>query len=133
VIDVWYRIATSDHLGVVVLLFAVVYVGAFFVNSLILRAILRFVKSIKKEVSLSINFRDHGTWIGLCEHFLVVSSVLIDQYTAMALVFGAKELARKDDVIADPGYYLLGTLLNICLSLISGVALKLALYAPIFG
>lgn len=131
--DVWYQVATSSRLGIVVLLFALVYVGAFFLNSLLLRAILRFVQSTKKEVSLGIDFRDHGTWIGLCEHFLVVSFVLLDQYTALALIFGAKELARKDDVIADPGYYLLGTLLNICLSLVSGAVLKFALYALVFG
>lgn len=109
-------------------LLAAGYLGGFLVGSLLLRAVLRFVKS-KKQVEWWINFRDVGTWIGLCEHFLVVSFVLADEYTAIALVFAAKELVRADRVKDDPGYYLLGTLLNITLSILFGLALKFSLLA----
>lgn len=109
-------------------LLAAGYLGGFVVGSLLLRAVLRFVKS-KKHVEWWINFRDVGTWIGLCEHFLVVSFVLAGEYTAIALVFAAKELVRADKVKDDPGYYLLGTLLNITLSILFGVGLKLSLLA----
>lgn len=121
-----FDLAHHLGLGTLTALLAGAYVGGFVVGSLLLRAVLRFVES-KKRVVWWIDFRDVGTWIGLCEHFLVVSFVLVDEYTAIALVFAAKELVRADKVKDDPGYYLLGTLLNITLAILFGVALKFAL------
>jgi len=107
-------------------LFTAAYVGGFLLGSLLLRAILKSIKP-NKTIKWWIELRDHGTWIGLCEHFLVVSFVLADEYTAIALVFAAKELVRSEEVKKDPGYYLVGTLLNISISLLVGIALKITL------
>lgn len=102
------------------------YAVGFMISSLLLRAILRFVDpELRAKVRLAVDFHDVGTWIGLCEYFLVVSFVLVGEYTAIALIFAAKELVRADKVREQPSYYLLGTLLNISFALLTGILLKL--------
>jgi hypothetical protein len=56
--------------------------------------------------------------------------VLLGEYTAIALVFAAKELVRADKVREQPSYYLLGTLLNLCFAVLSGAFTRLALGVP---
>jgi len=108
------------------LLLLVGYAVGFVVSSLLLRAILRFVDpELRPKIRLAVDFHDVGTWIGLCEFFLVVSFVLVGEYTAIALIFAAKELVRADRIREQPSYYLLGTLLNISFALLTGILLKL--------
>lgn len=57
-----------------------------------------------------------GLLIGKCENFLVVTLVLLDAFTALALIFTAKSLVRKDQV-PDAEYFLGGTLVNVTWSL----------------
>jgi hypothetical protein len=107
------------------------YVGGFLLGSYVLRAVLRFVDPFLRErVSAGIDFRDVGTWIGLCEHVLIVTFVLADEYTSIGLIFAAKELVRADKVREQPSYYLLGTLLNLALAVVFGTATRLLLAAP---
>lgn len=65
-------------------------------------------------------FRDIGFWIGFFEHVIIFVMVLHKEFSALAIIFGAKELVRKDDIKENPAYYLLGTLINF------GVALVMA-------
>ncbi|MFQ5839470.1 MAG: hypothetical protein ACE5HK_01955 [Candidatus Methylomirabilales bacterium] len=104
------------------------YGGGFLLGSYLLRRILRFVDpGLRDTVSPRIDFHDVGTWIGLCEHFLIVTFVLADEYTAIALIFAAKELVRADKIREQPSYYLLGTLLSVAFAVLFGVLTRLAL------
>jgi hypothetical protein len=58
-----------------------------------------------------------GKLIGNCENIFVVTLVLLDAFTALALVFAAKSLVRKDQV-PDAEYFLGGTLVNATWSLL---------------
>jgi len=69
------------------------------------------------------DWRSAGLWIGLCEVALVFPLVYYKQFGALAIIFGAKEYVRKEDIRKDPSHYLLGTLVNL------SVAVLLALLA----
>ena len=63
---------------------------------------------------------DVGSIIGKCENFIVISLILSGAYTALAIVFTAKSIVRRDDIQKNPKYYLGGTLVNFCYSLLMG-------------
>ena len=101
------------------------YAGGFLGGSLLLRRILIFVDpTIGQIITPSLDFKNVGFWIGMCEHFLVVTFVLLDQYTAIGLIFAAKEIVRSDKIREKPSYYLLGTLLSISFAILSGLCVK---------
>jgi len=54
-----------------------------------------------------------GFWIGFFETILVFVFVYHDEFSALAIIFAAKEFVRKEKIAANPGYYLLGTLANL--------------------
>lgn len=96
---------------------------AFWLSSVILRRIILYVNpscAIRKGIDL----RDIGLWIGLCEFVLILSFVFVEEYTAIAIIFAAKELVRAEDIKKNPSYYLLGTLLNVTLSILSAIIIK---------
>ena len=102
------------------------YVGGFFIGSFLLKRILLFVDpSIKK--SIKPGSRRIGVWIGICEHFLIVTFVLMKEFTAIGLIFAAKEIVRSDKIKEKPSYYLLGTLLSTSFAVLFGVLTSEAL------
>jgi len=65
-----------------------------------------------------------GTQIGILERIITLTFVLLGEYTAIALIFTAKSIARfeelKDRQFAE--YYLIGTLSSILFALVIGLA-----------
>jgi len=55
---------------------------------------------------------------------LIVIFVHLAEYTAIAIIFAAKEIVRSDKIKEKPSYYLLGTLLNVVLSLLCALVIK---------
>lgn len=70
--------------------------------------------------------RDVGVLVGKCENVLTLTFVLAGAYTALAVVFGAKGIVRKDDIEKNSLFYLAGTLVNLTYSVVVGLALSLA-------
>jgi hypothetical protein len=102
------------------------YVGGFFIGSFILRRIILLVDpSIKDAIKPDI--RKVGLWIGVCEHFLIVTFVLMKEFTAIGFIFAAKEIVRADKIKEKPSYYLLGTLLSISFAILFGILILEAL------
>ncbi len=66
-----------------------------------------------------------GTVTGLCESFLIITLVLLDKFTALGLVIMAKSIVRVKKMEERPAYFLLGTLLNFCFSILVGVLLRI--------
>ena len=60
-----------------------------------------------------------GFWIGACEVVLVFALVTHGEYSALAIIFGAKEFVRREKIQQNPSHYLLGTLVNISLAVLS--------------
>jgi hypothetical protein len=59
------------------------------------------------------DFRSTGFWIGFCETLLTFVLVYHTQFAALAVIVGAKEFVRRDEIQKVPSYYLLGTLVNL--------------------
>jgi hypothetical protein len=100
------------------------YAGGFFTGSFFLRMILRMVNPRFKRKFI---FHDTGVWSGLTEHFLIVTFVLMHEFTAIGLIFAAKEYVRSDKIKENPSYYLLGTLLSISFAILFGLLTRIAL------
>ena len=68
-----------------------------------------------------------GNIIGRCENILILSFILVEAYTAIALVFAAKAIVRKEDIEKNSLYFLGGTMINVTYSVIIGFIVKLLL------
>jgi len=93
-------------------------VGAYFIK-LILRR-------YEKDLQIG-GLKGAGMVIGIIERIIVLTFVLVDQYTAITFIFAAKSIARfnelKDRKMSE--YYLIGTLLSIAFAMIVGVITRL--------
>lgn len=66
-----------------------------------------------------------GRVIGKLEDVLVVSLVAVGAYTALALIFAAKGIARVEGGREKASYYILGTLANFTWALLIALAARL--------
>lgn len=65
---------------------------------------------------------DTGWLIGRLENVLVLTLVLLGQYTALSIIFAAKSWVRHEDTASgDSTYYLAGTLVNFTYSIAVGM------------
>jgi hypothetical protein len=101
------------------------YITVSVVGAYVIRAILRRYEVDRGGGGL----RCAGMAIGIIERVLVLTFVLVDQYTAITIVFAAKSIARfnelEDRNMAE--YYLIGTLLSITFALIIGIIARLTI------
>lgn len=66
---------------------------------------------------------DTGWLIGRLENVLVLTLVLVGEYTALSIVFAAKSWVRREDTASENStYYLAGTLTNFTYSIVAGLA-----------
>lgn len=65
-----------------------------------------------------------GFWIGFCETLLVFVLVYREEFSALAIIIGAKEFVRKEKILENPSYYLLGTLINLSAAILFALAAK---------
>ena len=73
----------------------------------------------------TIDFRSAGFWIGFFETLLIFCFVNAGEYSAIAIIIGAKEFVRKDQIKSNPAFYLLGTLMNVGIAvLFAAIAVK---------
>jgi len=70
------------------------------------------------------DLRSTGFWIGFFETLLVFVLVFQAEFSALAIIIGAKEFVRKDQIVDNPSYYLLGTLVNLSVAVLSVLAAK---------
>ena len=74
--------------------------------------------------------RDVGTIVGKCENVLLLTFVLLDAFTALAIIFAAKSIVRREDMKNDSLFYLAGTLLNFTYSIGIGLLVRVLLELP---
>ena len=80
----------------------------------------------KAEPAKESERRNLGFWIGCFETVLIFVFVFHDEFSALAIIFAAKEFVRKEKILADPGYYLLGTLANLSIAVLFALIAKWA-------
>jgi hypothetical protein len=66
-----------------------------------------------------------GKIIGKCENIIILSFILMEAYTALALVVTAKTLIRKEEIERNEMYFLVGTLTNVSYSVLIGFIMRL--------
>ncbi|MDY6952644.1 MAG: hypothetical protein SWE60_14120 [Thermodesulfobacteriota bacterium] len=71
--------------------------------------------------TLGLDWRSTGLWIGFCETLLVFVLVFHGEYSALTIIFAAKEFVRKEKIQDNPSYYLLGTLINVSVAVLSAI------------
>lgn len=65
---------------------------------------------------------DTGWLIGRLENVLVLTLVVVGEYTALSIIFAAKSWVRREDTASgNTTYYLAGTLVNFTYSIIVGL------------
>ncbi|WP_423148292.1 DUF3307 domain-containing protein [Rubrolithibacter danxiaensis] len=68
-----------------------------------------------------------GLWIGLLERFLILTFILINQYTAVGLLIAAKSILRfsdKENTQKKTEYVLIGTLMSFAISFVIGLLVR---------
>ncbi len=65
-----------------------------------------------------------GFIVGRCENILILTFMLLNQVTALVVIIGIKGLVRREDIEKKPGYYLVGTIVNLTLSILLGLLIK---------
>jgi len=110
----------------------VIACGYFFVSIIGAYLIKLILRRYEKDVGMS-GLKSAGMVIGIAERIIVLTFVLVNQFTAITIIFAAKSIARfnelKDRKMAE--YYLIGTLSSISFALIVGVITHLILEGEI--
>jgi hypothetical protein len=71
--------------------------------------------------------RDTGFVIGKCENILILTFMIFQQATAIALIFAAKAIVRREDITKNSLFFLAGTMINVTYSVIIGAVVKVLL------
>ena len=85
-------------------------------------------------VKLAVGLKDQepgarklGRIIGKCENLIAITFILANEITGLALIFAAKSILRQKEAQDDAKYYLGGTLVNFCFSIMMGFGIRLVL------
>lgn len=61
-----------------------------------------------------------GRIIGKCENIIVIILMFFQAYTSLAIIFTAKTIIRKEDIMKNSMYFLVGTMINVTYNLTIG-------------
>lgn len=78
------------------------------------------VETVKKRLEI-------GEVIGKCENIIILAFLILEAYTAIAIVITAKTMVRKEEIEKNSMYFLAGTLINVSYSVLIGFVVKLIL------
>lgn len=70
------------------------------------------------------DWQSTGIWIGLTETLLIFVLVFAGAFNALAIIIGAKQFVRNEQIRLIPSYYLLGTLANLCIAVLFALIAK---------
>ena len=96
-------------------------------SGLVVNFILSRISSVPISQTISKEVRDTGFVVGKCENILLLTFMILEAYTALALVFAAKAIVRREDMSKNSLFFLAGTMINVTYSIMVGLAIKLIL------
>jgi hypothetical protein len=94
-------------------------------SGVLVRSVLSKISHKKKKEIAPDTQWDTGAVIGKCENILIITFILSNEFTALAIIFAAKTIIRKDDIEKNSLFYLAGNMINVTYSIVFGVILKL--------
>jgi len=95
----------------------------------VVSSILRKIEPKEQQFPVNQEMINIGRVIGKCENLLILILMLLDAETALAIIFTAKALVRKEDMVKNSFFFLAGTMINVTYSILVGFILKLLLKA----
>ena len=96
-------------------------------SGIVVNFILSRISSVPISQTISKEVRDTGFVVGKCENILLLTFMILEAYTALALVFAAKAIVRREDMSKNSLFFLAGTMVNVTYSIMVGLAIKLIL------
>ncbi len=105
------------------------YFFTFWITNILIKKIVLKEKATANTENENANkkmIRD-GLIIGKCENIIILSFILVDEVTGLALIFAAKNLARQQDIKENAGFFLAGTMVNFTATLVIAYILKFIL------
>lgn len=103
------------------------YLLLLFTSGVIVKTILSLISEEPLKEKIGKEAWDTGWIVGKCENLLILTFMLLDAYTALALIFAAKTIVRKEDMSKNTLFYLAGTMINVTYSIIIGFGIKILL------
>lgn len=94
-------------------------------SGILVNYIISKISSEPVSKMLSKEIRDTGFVIGKCENLLILTFMLLEAYTALALVFAAKAIVRREDMSKNSLFFLAGTMINVTYSIMTGMIVKI--------
>lgn len=88
----------------------------------------QLTKQWRDKIPEAENLANAGKWIGIIERIIILAFVLQNQYSAIGLLVAAKGIIRfneKDRPEIKTEYLVIGTLMSICLAVMTGLLIKL--------
>lgn len=107
-----------------IILILLAYIVLIFTSGIMVRFVLSRASHKNKEKIAKKDQWDTGFIIGKCENILILTFIIVDAYTALALIFAAKVIIRQEDIKKNSLYYLAGNMVNVTYSLVIGIILK---------
>jgi Protein of unknown function (DUF3307) len=87
----------------------------------------QFTKQWQDKIENADSLANAGKWIGIIERIIVLIFVLKNDYAAIGLLLAAKGIIRfneKDRPEIKTEYLVIGTLLSICIAVVTGLIVK---------
>jgi hypothetical protein len=114
---------------------AAVYAVTIFAGGYLIRALTRPLVSADSRPAdeTAKQLRNAGMYIGWLERFVILTALLLRSPATAGLVLTAKAIARYPEFkhVRFAEYFLIGTLLSLCVAMIGGLILLKLLYGSI--
>ena len=118
-----------DDIYLEALMYSFAYFAAVVLGHFVIRGLMNQFPIPSDDDERKRELRHAGLTIGVLERIFTLTFVLTGQYTAIALIFTAKSIARfeelKDRRFSE--YYLIGTLSSILIAMMVGIGVRYAL------
>lgn len=119
------------RLGITAATYAVVIFGGGYLIRALTRPLVN--ANLRPAEETMAQLRNAGMYIGWLERFLILTALLLRSPATAGLVLTAKAIARYPEFkhVRFAEYFLIGTLLSLCVAIIGGLILLKLLYGSI--
>jgi hypothetical protein len=101
------------------------YVVLLVTSGIVVNYILSWISTVPMSKKIDKEVRDTGFVVGKCENLLILTFMFLEAYTALALIFAAKAIVRREDMSKNSLFFLAGTMINVTYSIMIGLIVKI--------
>jgi len=101
------------------------YVVLLVTSGIVVNYILSRISTVPMSKKIDKEVRDTGFVVGKCENLLILTFMVLEAYTALALIFAAKAIVRREDMSKNSLFFLAGTMINVTYSIMIGLIVKI--------